>query len=434
MSSRKAGIGFIFVTLFLDILGIGVVVPISPELVKGFAKTFLAGSPDTMLAFFLRDGMTVDELGSVSFGWLMASYAAMQFLFSPTIGGLSDRFGRRPVLLASNVGQGLAYVWMAVAPTLSWLWLGRLVAGITGASIGTATAYIADVTPPEKRAQNFGLVGIAFGLGFIFGPLLGGVLGQLDLRYPFYASAVLAMANAAWGFFVLPESLSVETRRPFSLKNANPFGTLKTLGRYPLVLSMSVSVVLFNLGQRALESTWVLTSAYRYHWDKRDAGISLAVVGLSGAIVQGGLVRRLLPILGERKALIVGGLMSVLAFIGYGFAPTGLIVYLIIPFGAFGGLAQPAGQAILSKAVPATEQGMLQGALVSLVALTQIAGPPIGTGLFSYFISKDAPVQLPGVSFLFGALCMALGVAYAMRTFGKYPAPSVIAEAEITPG
>lgn len=430
MSSRKAGIGFIFVTLFLDILGIGVVVPIVPELVKSFASSFLAGSADPVLGFFLRDGMSIDELGSVSYGWLMATYAAMQFLFSPTIGGLSDRFGRRPVLLLSNFGQGLAFVWMALAPTLSWLWLGRLVAGVTGASIGTATAYIADITPPEKRAQNFGLVGIAFGLGFIFGPLLGGLLGHLDPRYPFFASALLAITNAAWGFFVLPESLTQEHRRGFRWSNANPFGTLKALGRYPLVLSMSISVVFFNLGQRALESTWVLSTAYRYGWDKRDAGISLAVVGLSGAIVQGGLVRRLMPLLGERKALLLGGLTSALAFVGYGFAPSGLITYLIIPFGAFGGLAQPAGQAILSKAVPPNEQGMLQGGLVSLVALTQVAGPPIATGLFSYFISKGAPVQLPGMPFLFGSLCMTLGVVFALRVFGKYPAveaPRVVA-------
>jgi DHA1 family tetracycline resistance protein-like MFS transporter len=420
-SARKAGIGFIFVTLFLDILGIGLLIPIVPQLVKDFAERALSGEGDALMQAFSTPGEVPEEVASRWYGWLIASYAAMQFLFSPVIGGLSDRFGRRPVLLASNVCQGLDYLLMAFAPSLAWLFVGRLVAGLTGASIGTATAYIADVTAPEKRAQSFGLVGIAFGLGFIVGPLLGGVLGSVAVRLPFFVAAGLTMANAAWGFFVLPESLATSLRRPFSWSRANPFGTLAGLGRYPIVLAMTATAFLFNLGQRALESTWVLSTAHRYGWTARDAGVSLAIVGVAAALVQGGLVRRVVPALGERRAFLFAGLVGIATFVGYGLSPSGLITYCLIPFGALGGIAGPAVQAMLSRAVPANEQGMLQGGLVSLTSLTQVIGPPVATGLFSYFISARAPMALPGVSFFFGAACMAVGLAFALRAFARHP-------------
>lgn len=421
-SARKAGLGFIFVTLFLDILGIGLLIPIVPQLVKGFAERALAGDGDLLMRTFSSPGEVPEELASRWYGWLIASYAAMQFVFSPIIGSLSDRFGRRPVLLASNVCQGLDYLVMAFAPTLGWLFIGRLVAGLTGASIGTATAYVADVTPPEKRAQSFGLVGIAFGLGFIVGPLLGGVLGSVAIRLPFFVAAGLTLANAAWGFFVLPESLSPALRRPFSWARANPFGTLSGLGRYPLVLAMTATAFLFNLGQRALESTWVLTTAHRYGWTAKDAGVSLAIVGVTAALVQGGLVRRIVPALGERRAFLLAGAIGIATFIGYGLSPSGLVTSCIIPFGALGGIAGPAVQAMLSRAVPPTEQGLLQGGLVSLTSLTQIIGPPVATGLFSYFISAKAPFPLPGVPFFFGAACMGLGLLFAVRAFARHPA------------
>jgi MFS transporter, DHA1 family, tetracycline resistance protein len=421
MAQRKASIGFIFVTLFLDILGIGLLIPIVPKLVKSFAVQALTGSGDSLIELFPDGGATPQELASKWYGLLIASYAMMQFIFSPIIGGLSDRHGRRKVLLLSNFGQGLAYVMMALAPSLAWLFASRLIAGVTGASIGTATAYIADVTPPEKRAQSFGLVGIAFGLGFIIGPLLGGLLGEWILRLPFWVAAGVTLANAAWGFFVLPESLSPIQRRPFEWARANPFGTLLALGRYPLVWAMTATAFLFNLGQRALESTWVLATEYRYQWDLRQAGISLAVVGVGAAIVQGLVVRRAVPTFGERRVFLFAGLVSTAAFIGYGLAPTGLIVYLVIPLGALGGMANPAVQAMLSRAVPATEQGMLQGGLVSLVALTQVIGPPFATALFSYFISTRAPLHVPGVSFFFGAACMAVGLLFALRAFARHP-------------
>lgn len=430
---RKASIGFIFVTLFLDILGIGVLVPIVPGLVKSFAERALAGGGDVLMQAALHDTATPEEFASKWYGWLIAAYAAMQFVFSPLIGSLSDRYGRRKVLLASNLGQGLSYVLMGLAPSLAWLFLGRVISGVTGASIGTATAYIADVTPPEKRAQSFGFVGIAFGLGFIFGPLLGGVLGGYMLRLPFYVAAALTIANAAWGVFVLPESLKEEDRRPFAWSRANPFGTLKALGRYPIVLAMTATAFLFALGQRALESTWVLATAHRYGWDAKDAGISLAAVGVGAAIVQGGLVRRVVPRLGERRAFVFAGMVSALAFVGYGLSPTGFVAYCIIPFGALGGIAGPAIQSMLSRAVPANEQGMLQGGLVSLTSLTQIIGPPVATGLFGFFISTQAPFLLPGAPFYFGALCMVLGLVFAWRAFAKYPEARPVAAPSTAP-
>lgn len=422
-SPRKAGIGFIFVTLFLDVLGIGLIIPITPQLVKEFAASALGGGGDFLMQTATHATATPEELASKWYGWLIASYALMQFIFSPIIGSLSDRFGRRRVLLASNFAQGIDYVVMGLAPSLAWLFLGRLVSGITGASIGTATAYIADVTPAEKRAQSFGMVGIAFGLGFIFGPLMGGVLGGWMIRLPFFVAAGLTMANAAWGVFVLPESLAEENRRPFSWARSNPFGTLKALGRYPIVWAMTATAFLFNLGQRALESTWVLTTAHRYGWTARDAGVSLAIVGVAAAVVQGGLIRRVVPRLGERRAFLLAGVIGVIAFVGYGLSPTGLVTYCIIPFGALGGMAGPAVQSLLSRAVPANEQGLLQGGLVSLVSLTQIIGPPVATGLFGFFISTQAPFPLPGVSFFFGALCMLAGLGFALRAFARHPEP-----------
>lgn len=420
---RKASIGFIFVTLFLDILGIGLLIPIVPQLVTSFAARALSGEGDLLIEAFPHEGATPSELAAKWYGWLIASYAAMQFFFSPIIGSLSDRYGRRKVLLASNFCQGIDYVLMGLAPSLSWLFLGRIIAGLTGASIGTATAYIADVTPPEKRAQSFGLVGIAFGLGFIFGPLMGGLLGGWVLRAPFFAAAALTLTNAAWGFFVLPESLALEHRRAFSWKRANPFGSLSTLGRYPIVWAMTATAFLFNLGQRALESTWVLSTAHRYGWDAKDAGISLALVGVGAAVVQGGLVRKVVPAIGERRTFLVAGLIGVVTFTAYGLAPSGLVTYCIIPFGALAGMAAPAVQSMLSGAVPPNEQGLLQGALVSLTSLTQVIGPPVATGLFGYFISAQAPLEVPGVSFFFGAACMAVGLLFALRAFSRHPGP-----------
>lgn len=402
MRQRKAGLGFILVTLILDILGIGLVVPILPRLVETF---------------------TGNDAGVASsyVGWLTATYAAMQFIFSPILGSVSDRFGRRPVLLLSMVGFCFNYLLLAWAPTLAWFFLARAIAGICGATIGTASAYIADVSPPEKRAQNFGLLGMAFGIGFVAGPLTGGVLGSIDLRLPFLVSAGLTMLNAIFGLIVLPESLTPEHRRPFSWSRANPFGLLGALGRYPVVLGLAVSVFFLSLAQRGLESIWVLYTEHRFHWDIRMAGYSLGAVGVMAAIVQGGLVRRIVPALGERRAIVVGVSVATLTYVLFGLAPAGWMAFAIIAVAALGNIAAPAAQGILSKAVPPNEQGMLMGGLSSLNSLTMVVGPLVSTSLFRFFISPKAPLYLPGASFFGSALMAITGLVLALRTFARVP-------------
>ncbi len=400
--ARKAGLAFILVTLFLDVLGIGIIVPILPKLVGTFVQ---------------------DDTGRTSqlYGLFIAVFALAQFFFSPILGGLSDRFGRRPVLLLSTLGQAVNYVLLASTTALGWLWVGRVLGGVTSASISTATAYIADVSPPDKRAQNFGFVGMAFGLGFIIGPGVGGLLGAVDLRLPFWVAAGLTLLNSAYGFFVLPESLAKEHRRPFSLARANPLGTLLALGRYPLVLGLVGSLFLAALAQRCLESTWVLATQYRYGWDTKMTGVSLALVGVGAAIVQGGLVRVVIPRLGERKALLYGLLLGAVSFVGYGLAREAWMVFALIPLNTLGGLSGPASQALLSKAVPPSEQGMLQGGLSGLVSLSQIVGPPLATSLFGYFVGKDAPFTLPGVSFFLGGALLAVSALWASRAIARFP-------------
>lgn len=421
MSSQRPKLGFIVVTLFLDILGLGLIIPILPRLVESFV-----GNDPSEGAFYV--------------GALIATYAVMQFVFSPIMGSVSDRFGRRPVLLISLFGSGFDYVLLAFAPSLAWFFVGRVVAGICGASIGTAAAYIADVSPPEKRAQNFGLIGMAFGLGFVAGPLLSAFLATVELplphviaqltgystlagiRFPFVVAATLTLANALYGLFVVPESLAPEHRRAFSWARANPVGTLSALSKYPVVLGLGLALFLAGVAQRALESTWVLYTEHRYHWDVRATGISLGVVGIAAAIVQGGLVRRILPKLGERRALTVGMTITAVVFFFYGIAPWGWLLYVIIAVGSFGGIAGPAAQGLLSKSVPPNEQGMLQGGIASVNSITAIVGPPLATSLFGYFISPKAPFALPGAAFFAASLIALAALVVARVTFTRIPA------------
>lgn len=423
MASRKAGLSFILVTLFLDILGIGLVIPILPRLVESFV-----GNDATRGAFYV--------------GALASAYALMQFIFSPIMGSLSDRYGRRPVLLVSVFTSAFDYLLLAFAPSLAWFFLGRLVSGLGGASIGTGAAYIADVSPPEKRAQNFGLIGMAFGLGFIAGPLLSAFLGTTELplphflaeltghptlsgvHVPFVAAAALSFTNALYGLFVLPESLAPENRREFSWGRANPIGTLSALAKYPVVLGLGLTLFLVGVAQRSLESTWVLFTEHRFDWTIRDTGISLAVVGLTAAIVQGGLVRRIIPRLGERRALTTGIIISAISFVMYGLAPWGWLLYVIIAFGSLGAISAPAVQGLMSKAVPPNEQGMLQGGLASVTSITNVVGPLIATNLFGYFISDHAPVKIPGAAFFAGSVLLVIGLFAARRTFAKVPVTS----------
>lgn len=411
MSARKPALGFILVTLFLDILGLGLIIPILPRLVESFV-----GNDPTEGAFYV--------------GLLTATYAVMQFFCAPLMGSISDRYGRRVVLLVTLFGQVLDYLLLAFSPTLGWFFLGRVLAGVGGASIGTAGAYIADVSPPEKRAQNFGLIGVAFGLGFIAGPLMSAWLGTVQLpflgldalRTPFIVAGCFTLVNAVWGVFFVPESLAPENRRAFSWSRANPFGALRYLARYPVVLGLSASWLLFGIAQRGLENTWVLYTQYRFDWGVRETGFSLAVVGLAAAVVQGGLSRRIIPKFGERRVLTFALGVSAVTFACYAFASQGWMMFPIIVVSAFGGLTQPSAQGLMSKAVPANEQGMLQGGILGVGSLTGAFGPPLATNLFGYFAGADAPIALPGAGFLMSSLLTVFALLMAIRTFKRLPA------------
>ncbi len=400
MSARKPALGFIFVTLFLDILGVGLIIPILPKLIEQLSGGNVSAASHT-------------------FGWLASLYSLMQFGFAPVLGSLSDRFGRRAVILTSLLGSGLDYLLLAFAPSLPWFFLGRIIAGITGANITAANAYIADVSPPEKRAANFGMVAAAFGLGFIAGPALGGVLGHISLRLPFLVAAGLTLLNWLYGMFVLPESLPVEQRRAFDWKRANPIGSFVALRRHSELLGLTETYFLISLAHQVFPATWVLYTTYRYEWTPKEVGLSLALVGLMAAIVQGGLARKIIPKLGERRSIIVG-LSNATVFLAlYGLASQGWMIYGLLVIGSFGGIAMPALQGLVSRCVPLNEQGAVQGALASLASLAGILGPLLATGLFGYFINDKAPIHLPGAAFFASSLLVLFGLLLALRAFKK---------------
>ncbi len=397
---KSASVAFIFVVLLLDTLGIGLIIPVLPRLIDEIVEGDLANA-------------------SRYYGALVALYSMMQFLFAPILGALSDRFGRRAVILSSLLGAALNYLLLAFAPNLAWLVVGRIIAGLTGASFSAATAYIADVTPAEKRAAAFGLVGAAFGLGFIIGPALGGLLGGVSLRAPFLVAAGLNGLNVVYGLFVLPESLAPENRRAFSLRRANPLASLKNLTRSPVMIGLTGTILCAYTAQMILQSIWALHTQARFDWQPVDIGISLAAVGLASAIVQAGLVRVPIPKLGEQRAVLVGLFFSVTGYIAMGTATQGWMMYvLIFPF-ALGGIAGPAVQAILTREVGPSEQGELQGTLVSLQSLTAIFAPILATSLFARFAPETAVPRIPGAAFYAAALLNAIGFALAWRLFAK---------------
>ena len=397
---RSPAIIFVFITILIDVIGIGIIIPVVPQLIKQLT------------------GGSLSEAAQYA-GWLSFSYSVMLFIFSPIMGGLSDRFGRRPVILASLFGLGIDYIFLGFAPTITWLFVGRILAGITGASFTTATAYIADVSEPEKRAQNFGLVGAAFGLGFILGPTLGGLLADYGARVPFFASAGLALLNWLYGFFVLPESLSLENRRTFDWKRANPISSLINLKRYPIVLSLLWPLVCLYVAGYATQGTWTYYTMEKFGWSSKAVGLSLGFVGLMVAIVQGGLTRVILPKLGEKNSVFLGLSFNALGNLGFSLASAGWMMYAIMVPYAFGGLAGPAIQGIVSKQVPANAQGELQGTLTSILSVTAIFGPLLMTNLFSYFTSPAAPVHFAGAPFLAAAILAALSLILAWRALSK---------------
>jgi DHA1 family tetracycline resistance protein-like MFS transporter len=392
---RSAAVVFIFITVVLDMLALGLIVPVLPKLVVEFMAGDTAGAARI-------------------YGLFGTAWALMQLVFSPLLGALSDRFGRRPVILISLFGLGFDYVLMALAPDLTWLFVGRVISGITAATFSTAGAYIADVTPPERRAAGFGLLGAAFGLGFVLGPALGGLLGSVDPRLPFWAAAGLTLANACYGIFVLPESLPRERRARFAWRRANPIGALKLLAGHPQLLGLGVVGFLFSVAHDVQPSTFVLYASYRYEWDARTIGLTLAAVGVFGAIVSGGLVGAVVTRLGERATLLVGLAFGVAGFLVYGLAPTGAIFWLGVPLVSLWGLSGPAMQGLMTRHVSASEQGQLQGARSSLMGIAGLLAPALFTQTFAAFISTQSDWHLPGAPFLLAALLLltALGVAW----------------------
>ncbi len=365
------------------------------------------------------------EAASAYGGWLLFAFAFMQFLFSPILGGLSDRYGRRPVLLLSLLGFAFDYLLLAFAPNLTWLVIGRLIAGVMGASFTTGTAYIADISTPEKRAQNFGMVGAAFGLGFIIGPVVGGLLGQYGSRVPFLVAAGLTFLNFLYGLIILPESLKPENRRAFNWKRANPVGSLMNLRKYPVISGMVASLVLIYLAAHAVQSTWSFFTIARFNWTEKEVGYSLGFVGLLVALVQGGLIRWINPRLGAKRSVYTGIMLYALGLLLFGFASSGWMMYaFLIPY-CLGGICGPSLQGILSSQVPADEQGELQGALTSLVSLTSIVGPPMMTGLFSFFSSNKAPIHLPGAPFLLGSTLSVISLILAWKALSRENARNI---------
>jgi DHA1 family tetracycline resistance protein-like MFS transporter len=394
---RSAALGFIFVTVLIDVIGFGIIIPVLPQLIQDLT------------------GGDMSEASRYG-GWLMFTYAFMQFLFAPILGNLSDRYGRRSIILISLLGFGLDYLLLAWAPNITWLFIARVLSGITGASITTASAYIADISTPEKRAQNFGMIGAAFGLGFIIGPMIGGVLGKYGDRIPFLFAAGLTLVNWLYGMFILPESLPAEKRRKFEWSKANPVGSLLHLKKYPAVAGLIISLTLIYIGAHAVQSTWSYYTMEKFKWDSAMVGYSLAFVGLMIAIVQGGLIRVAIPKLGQSKALFTGLVMYTIGMVCFAFSGSTAFMFASCFVYCLGGIAGPALQGIISSHVPSNEQGELQGALTSLMSATSIVGPPVMTNLFSFFSKSDGQLYFPGAPFIAGAIFFLISTIITFRS------------------
>jgi MFS transporter, DHA1 family, tetracycline resistance protein len=397
-SAARGAFIFILIVVAFDFLAFGIIAPVLPDLIRQF------------------EGGDFARASSIT-GYFGFAWATMQFIFSPILGAWSDRFGRRPVILISCFGLGIDYIVMALAPSLWWLFVGRIISGITTSNVATAFAYVTDVTPPEKRAKQFGLISAAFGVGFIIGPAVGGFLGSINLRFPFWAAAALSLANAFYGFFILPESLPKERRAKSAWHMANPLGSLNLLRSHPELAGLSVVTTLYYLAHNSLPSIWALYSEYRYDWNRRDVGLSLAVVGICAAVVSGALVGPFVKRFGERISLLSGLFFGFLGFACFGLASRGWMVLASIPFLALWGIAGPAMQSLMSRRVDPSSQGKLQGAINSLRAITGMAGPVLFTQVFAAAISPRAIVHLPGAPYFLAALLL-----FASLTLAAYVA------------
>ncbi len=399
-NQKSAAIGFIFITMLIDITGWGIIIPVIPKLIEELIQG------------------DISEAAKYG-GWLGFAYAFTQFIFAPLIGNLSDQYGRRPIILISLFAFALDYVLLSFAPTITWLFIGRIIAGLTGASITTASAYIADISTPENRAKNFGMIGAAFGLGFIIGPVIGGLLGHFGARVPFYAAAVLCFVNLIYGYFILPESLAVENRRKFEWKRANPVGALLRLRKHPTLFGLMSAIFILYVASHAVQSNWSYYTMFRFGWNEKMVGISLGIIGVLVGLVQGVLIRWINPKLGNVNSIYVGIILYAVGMFLFASANQSWMVFVfLIPY-CLGGIAGPALQSVVSGQVLPTEQGEIQGTLSSLMSASAIIGPPVMSGIFYYFTHDEAPFEFAGAPFVLGGFLMLVSLVIAYFSFKK---------------
>jgi DHA1 family tetracycline resistance protein-like MFS transporter len=400
VKSQRIAISFILLTVFIDSAGFGIIIPVLPALIGQLTGAGVGGAARWS-------------------GWLMFVFAALQFFTAPIIGNLSDRYGRRPLLIGSLLAFSVDFLLSGLAPSIGWLFIARALAGSFSATFPTASAYVADISDERNRTHNFGLIGAAWGVGFIIGPVIGGFAGEFGPRVPFFVASALALANAVFGYFALPESLPLNQRRAFSWARANAFGAFKSLRRLPMIFGLIVALFFFRIAHDSLPSVWTFFVIERFHWSQRDIGFSLGFIGLTSALVMGVLTKRIVPRLGERRAVIVGFAIAALAFFGYAFAPLGWALYIAMAIGAFGTIANPSLQSLMTHQVSATEQGELQGAIASVTSVTMIIAPLLMTQLFGWFTSPAAPVQFAGAPFVAAGLFTLLCLVLCMRALAR---------------
>ena len=405
MQQKKAALGFIFITVLIDIIGIGLIIPIVPELIMELTNR------------------TVSEAAFIG-GLLTATYAVMQFIFAPVLGGLSDKHGRRPVLLIALLGLGLDYLVIVFAPSLAWLFVARMISGICGSSMTVANAYIADISSTADRAKNFGMIGAAFGIGFIIGPAIGGFLGEMGTRVPFLAAAIMSLLNWLYGYFVIPESLAKEDRRPFDWKRANPIGTLGNIFKYKVLIGLILCLFLIYIAAFAVQGNWSFYTAEKFDWTPRDIGFSLTFVGLMVALVQGLLLGRIVKKIGEVKAVYFGLFFNLVGLVSFAFVTESWMVYAIIVPYAFSGVTGPAMQSIMTGQIPKNAQGELQGGLTNILMVTAVIGPPLMTGIFTYYTDPSHEVYFPGAPFILACILALIGSLFAYSSLNKHLKPA----------
>lgn len=402
---NNAGLFFIFLTVVIDTIGLGIIIPVLPSLIQELIQ---------------------GDLSEASYygGWLMFAYAFTQFIFASVLGNLSDTYGRRPVLLISLLGFCINYILMGLAPSILWLFVGRLIAGVTGASHTVAAAYIADISSSEKKAQNFGLLGAAFGLGFIIGPVIGGLLGHYGARIPFFAAGALSFFNFIYGYFVVPESLTRENRRSFSWRNANPAGAFKHMKRYPQIYALLSCIILINLAAHAVQSTWSYYTMEKFAWDEKMVGISLGFIGILLTIVQAGLLRIIIPKLGLSKSILIGLFLLTVALPLIGLVSSSGMLFAASVLYVCGGIGGPALQSLISNLTPHNEQGQIQGGIASVISLTAIFGPLMMSNLFAFFTKENTSIYLPGAPFIMGGILTLAAFFIAYIYFRQKSIPS----------